>query len=322
MRYSRLWTGLISVIIIAFAIIGYYGWRIYQVAPPIPQQVVTQDGKVLFTKEDILDGQNVWQSIGGQEVGSVWGHGAYIAPDWSADWLHRELTWILDAWSNEKYSKNYEDLDAEEQAVLKARLKKEIRTNTYDPSSGNLTVSAIRAQAIENVSKHYVSLFGNDPALADLREAYAIKENTIKDPERLEKITKFFFWASWSCATNRPDDVITYTSNWPGEPLIDNVPTAPLIIWSVLSFVLLLAGIGALTWYYITRQGNNAENDHWPEKDPLLAITPSPSMAATLKYFWVVVALIVVQIIVGVVTAHYSVEGSSFYGIPIDQILP
>lgn len=322
MRYSRLWTGLISVIIIAFAIIGYYGWRIYQVAPPIPQQVVTQDGKVLFTKEDILEGQNVWQSIGGQEVGSVWGHGAYIAPDWSADWLHRELTWILDSWSNEEYSKNYEELDAEEQAVLKARLKKEIRTNTYDPSSGNLTVSAIRAQAIENVSKHYVSLFGNDPALADLREAYAIKENTIKDPIRLEKITKFFFWASWSCATNRPDDVITYTSNWPGEPLIDNVPTAPLIIWSVLSFVLLLAGIGALTWYYITRQGDNAENDHWPEKDPLLAITPSPSMAATLKYFWVVIALIVVQILIGVVTAHYSVEGSAFYGIPIDQFLP
>ena len=90
MNYRRLWISLSLVIIISFAILGYYGGRIYQVMPPIPERVVTEDGTEFFTGQDIKNGQNVWQSIGGQEVGSIWGHGAYVAPDWNADWLHRE----------------------------------------------------------------------------------------------------------------------------------------------------------------------------------------------------------------------------------------
>ena len=323
MRYSKIWLALASVIVISFAILGYYGWKIYQVAPPLPTQVVTQEGEVLFTKDDISEGQNVWQSIGGQEVGSIWGHGAYIAPDWSADWLHRELVWILDSWSQESFNKKYDDLNEENKAALKARLKEEIRTNTYDLETGDLVISPVRAEAIENVSSYYVSLFGNDPNFKELRDAYAIRENTIKDQNKINQLTKFFFWTSWACATNRPGENITYTSNWPGEDLIGNVPTAPLIIWSVISFVLLLAGIGFLTWYYITRKNKNESGDsHFPDKDPLLALSPSPSMKATLKYFWVVIALIVVQIGLGAVTAHYTVEGSGFYGFPLDIFLP
>jgi nitric oxide reductase subunit B len=45
---------------------------------------------VIYSKQDIEDGQNIWQTIGGMQQGSIWGHGSYLAPDWSADWLHRE----------------------------------------------------------------------------------------------------------------------------------------------------------------------------------------------------------------------------------------
>ncbi len=89
MRYTRLWMSLAIVLIVSFAILGYYGGRLYHTMPPIPDQVVVSDGTVLFTKKDIQDGQNVWQSIGGHELGSIWGHGAYVAPDWNADWLHQ-----------------------------------------------------------------------------------------------------------------------------------------------------------------------------------------------------------------------------------------
>ena len=94
MNYKTLWIALSIVVIGSLAVLGYYGWEIYQKAPPIPTQVVTHDGKILFTGQQIKDGQNVWQSIGGQEVDSGWGHGAYVAPDWSADWLHREIVWM------------------------------------------------------------------------------------------------------------------------------------------------------------------------------------------------------------------------------------
>ncbi len=95
MNYKKLWIGLGLVIVLSFVVLGYFGTEIYRKAPPIPEKVVTSNGEVVFTKDDIQNGQNVWQSMGGQEMGTVWGHGAYIAPDWTADWIHREAIWIL-----------------------------------------------------------------------------------------------------------------------------------------------------------------------------------------------------------------------------------
>ena len=85
MQYRKLWIGLAAVMAASFAVLIYFGVEIYRKAPPIPERVVTEDGMLVFTAQDIKDGQNVWQSMGGQEVGSVWGHGAYVAPDWTAD---------------------------------------------------------------------------------------------------------------------------------------------------------------------------------------------------------------------------------------------
>ena len=151
MRYMRLWLGLGLVIVGSFAVLGYFGGEVYRQAPPVPEQVVTADGRVIYTEQDIKEGQNVWQSMGGQEVGTVWGHGAYVAPDWSADYLHREATWLLDHWAEAEHGKQYQDLDVEARAALKARLKEELRRNSYDPATGDLTVSPLRAAAMAAV---------------------------------------------------------------------------------------------------------------------------------------------------------------------------
>jgi nitric oxide reductase subunit B len=324
MNYKRLWLALAAVIAGSFGVLGYFGHEIYQQAPPIPDSVVTADGRVLFTGQAIKDGQNVWQSIGGQEVGTVWGHGAYVAPDWSADRLHREAMWMLDHWAAAERGKSFDALDAESQASLKARLAKEFRANTYDAATGKLTVSPLRAEAMAAVDAHYAALFGHDPALAKLRDAYAIPADTIKDPERQKALNAFFFWAAWACMTDRPGSDVTYTQNWPSEPLIENHPTGAAVVWSVVSFVLLLAGVGALAWYFavINRKESNGDTAAFPERDPLRALVATASMKATLKYFWIVAALVVAQIGLGAVTAHYGVEGNGFYGIPLSQWLP
>ncbi len=148
MDHKKLWGSLAVVVVLAFAVLGYFGREIYRQAPPIPQRVVTTTGTVLFTGDDISNGQNVWQSLGEQEVDSIWGHGAYVAPDWSADWLHREATWLLDHWAQEKYNKLYAELDEETQASLRVKLKRELRTNTYDVASEDLLISPARADAI------------------------------------------------------------------------------------------------------------------------------------------------------------------------------
>jgi len=321
--YRKLWLSLIGVVSLSFLVLGYFGSEIYRQAPPIPKRVVTNDGRVLFTGQDIKDGQNVWQSMGGQEVGSIWGHGSYVAPDWPADWLHREASWLLDRWAEQSGFQSYAEANAEARAMLRERLKHEIRRNTYDPVTGDLVVSPLRAAAMKAVGAHYAGLFGNDPTLQKLRSAYAIPANTIKTPERQELMNAFFFWAAWACGTDRPGSTVTYTQNWPPDTLIGNRPTGSIVVWSIASFITLLAGVGGMVWYFAAQRHKNAgESGGFPGKDPLLALRAMPSMRATLKYFWVVAALIVVQVGLGAVTAHYGVEGDGFYGIPLSKWLP
>ena len=75
---QRLWIILGSGMIVMFGILLFMGREIYQQAPPIPEFVSTASGETLFTRHDIETGQNVWQSIGGMEQGSIWGHGSYL----------------------------------------------------------------------------------------------------------------------------------------------------------------------------------------------------------------------------------------------------
>ena len=320
MKTKNLWLSFIAVMVISFAVLLYFGREIYKQAPPIPVKVITPDGKVLFTGQNIKDGQNVWQSLGGQEIGTVWGHGAYQAPDWSADWLHKEAVYILDRLAIQQDGKPYKELSEERQAFLKILLQKELRKNTYDPATGILTVSELRAEAIASNSKFYGGLFTNDPALSDLRDSYSIPENSIKDPARVPLLNNFFFWISWACVTERPGQTITYTNNWPAEELVDNKPSASLLLWTGFSVIVLIAGIGLMVWYYARRRDEEAAPI--PLKFPLLKETQTPSQRATVKYFWIVSALLLVQVIMGVITAHYGVEGQNFYGIPLAKFLP
>ena len=320
MTTNRLWLLLALVMAASFAVLGLQGREIHRMAPPIPTQVVAASGDVLFTREDIQTGQLAWQSMGGQQVGSIWGHGGYVAPDWSADQLHRESVALLDIWAGRDFGMKYSALDGERQAGLKARLKAEMRTNTHDPATGVITVSDDRAAAIREVQAHYTALLSDDPALESLREDYAIANNPVPDAGRRNQISAFYWWTSWGAGTNRPDSDITYTSNWPHEPLIDNVPTSANIVWSVASVLLLIFGVAALVfWHASTRKEEHVEV---PTSDPLGAMKPTPSMKATGKYFLTVIALFLVQVGLGAVTAHYAVEGHDFYGIPISEWIP
>src|SRR5438093_9769067 len=147
MSYRKLWIALGLVLTISFAVLGGVGIKVLKSAPPIPSQVVTSDGRVLFSGDAIQDGQNVWQSIGGQEVGTVWGHGSYVAPDWSADWLHRECVFILDKWARDTGAANYAALAPEPQAALRERLQLMMRHNTYDAATKTITLDPVRAEA-------------------------------------------------------------------------------------------------------------------------------------------------------------------------------
>ena len=311
----KLWWAFILVNVVSFSILGLVGREIYRQAPPIPAEVITHDGTVVLPKGSIASGQNVWQAMGGMEVGSIWGHGSYVAPDWTADWLHRELVFVLDALAQAESKVPYEKLDLDHQALLRSRVERMFREHAYDPGSGRLTINPLRAKAFESNLAYYSDVFING------RPEYAIPRGALTDPGKLRELSAFFFWTAWAAAAQRPGTVHSYTNNWPHEPLIGNRPTGAAVVWTGVSFILLLAGIAAMVTFYAGK-GYGATKSAAPASDPMMSLQPTASQKAVIPYFWVAAGLILAQIGVGIVTAHYGVEGQSFYGIPLSRWLP
>ncbi|MGB1268496.1 MAG: nitric-oxide reductase large subunit [Flavobacteriaceae bacterium] len=313
---KKTWIAFISVVTLSFIALIWIGTEVYQTQPPIPDKVIVKDsGALVYTKEDIQIGQNVWESIGGMEVGSIWGHGSYVAPDWTADWIHREAVYLLDHWSKSDFKTSYENLDVENKAAIKARLINDVKTNTFNKSNNTITVSKERLAAINANIKHYTSIFSEG------KEEYAIPSGALTNATKLKQLNAFLFWTSWAASTNRPNKEYTYTSNWPHEPLIDNEITKDSIVWSGLSIVLLLLFIGILTYYYL-RNHEKGEIITKPNNDPLTNMKLYRSQKAVLKYFVVISLLIALQVVLGIVTVHYTVEGQSFFGFDLANYLP
>ena len=322
----RLWAVFGASMLVMFGTLLYYGGQIYQAAPPIPARVVTADGQTVYTQAQIERGQNLWQAMGGMQQGSIWGHGSYVAPDWSADWLHREALALLDLIAAADGGR-YAALAPPEQARLQALLRQEMRTNTFDAGTREITLSGRRAAAVATVAAHFRDLFGAvTPAARQLRIDYAFPVHATLSGEEADAVSAFFFWTAWAATTDRPGTDITYTSNWPHEPLVGNTPTGALFLWTFMSIFVLLGGIGALVWYYarefdIWRQDGEPEGG-FARQDFMEATTITPSMRATALFFLVVTALFVVQVGLGVVTAHYAVEGQGLYGLPLSEYFP
>ena len=325
---KRLWTMFAVLLVVMFGILLLIGGRSFQQAPPLPEQVVMVDGEtssVVFTSSDVHDGRDVWRRLGGMELGSVWGHGGYLAPDWTADVLHREALAMLEA------DGDLAAVSVPERAARIAALAARIRVNTYDPKTNRIVISRDRARAIETVIAHYTALFGGSgdgPDAEAMREAFAIPNQPLgpEPDEEIRKLAAWWWWTSWAAATLRPDDTVTYTNNWPHEPLVGNRPTSSTFIWTFVSVVLLIAATGALCWFFLR------ERDEWqkdiqplegyPSTNPMAAVQPTASMRGVVKYIWIVAVLLAVQIALGAVTAHYAIEGHDFYGIPLSEVAP
>ena len=203
---KKLWLAFTLVLVVSFAVLGWVGTRIHDEAPPIVDQVVTTEGAVVIGAGEVLNGQNVWQSLGGMEVGSVWGHGSYVAPDWTADYLHREARSVLDQYAQQDGGTRYDALPQEAQAALRERLRLAIRTSGYDAATRTLTLPPQRAQAFRELEAYYAQLFREG------RREFAIPAGAQSDPQKLHLLTSFYFWTAWAAGTDRTPG-ISYTNN-------------------------------------------------------------------------------------------------------------
>ena len=88
--------------IIGFAILGFVTSLAYENAPPIPDKVIDSNNNVIFTKENIQQGQSAFLRYNLMEHGTLWGHGAYLGPDYTAEYLHQEALIIMDYLARKK----------------------------------------------------------------------------------------------------------------------------------------------------------------------------------------------------------------------------
>lgn len=321
MQNSRTRAILLFLLALTFGVLIFGGYIINREKPPIPVNFVSESGKVVFTGSDVMFGQNFYFSRGGQHMGTIWGHGSYLAPDWSADYLHRLGLYLAARHHGLKADKaqfftqeEFDGLPATERARLTALVTEDIKTNRYDAATGILTLTDWQAEAFHALNAYYSHLFisGN--------ESMGLQSDIVTSPEEGFGMTSFFAWLAWAAGTLRPDADYTYTSNWPFDPLVGNVPIPGTIIWSIISVILLILGIAAALFFYLRFI---REDDYRPQlvtdfPEP----QPTPSQKVTLAYFLVAVLLFILQIGLGAVTAHYTVEGTYFFGIPIGHILP
>lgn len=305
---------------LTFGILLFGGYLIHKEKPPIPNVIKSPQGEVIFTHDDIINGQNFYYSRGGQHIGTIWGHGSYLAPDWSADFLHREGLYLAAknlGLTKEQAAaftqKDFDNLDEIRQAEIKIRVKHEIKQNRYNSATGELVFTEAQAEAFKMLNTYYFDLFKKG------REDMGLQSNIVRTPQEGFLVTSFFAWLSWAAGTNRIGSDVTYTSNWPYDRLVGNEPLPSSLIWSIVSVILLIFAIAAVLFFYRRYIG---DDDYAITTTAFSDPTPSSSQKATLPYFIAAMALFILQISMGSITGHYVVEGTSFFGIPLGEYFP
>jgi nitric oxide reductase subunit B len=305
---STTWVQVVALVVLfGFAVLGLLAYRTYTAEPPIPARVVASGGRTVFIASDVTAGQQVFLRNGLMEYGSIFGHGAYLGPDFTADYLHRAALIV-----NREYGGA--DSDSARQKVID-----DFKGNRYDAASDTLTYTDAQATAYRELVGYYRDYFGANDTSKGLRP------RAITDETQIRQLTAYFSWSAWAASTLRPGKDYSYTNNWPPEPLVDNFPTANAVVWSVLSLIALLAGVGALMAAF----GRWGDRLGWKGRQadtvsfrPPGEVALTPAQRSTAFFFLVVGLLFLIQTLVGAASEHYRADLTSFFGFDLARWLP
>jgi len=308
LNLSKGWIqGIALVMVFGFLVMGMLAARTYTDSMPLPDRVVGADGQTVYTADEVTAGQQVFLRRGLQQYGSIVGHGGYLGPDYTAEYLRL---------SAEDIKQSLTDAGTQDPSQATSDM---LRENRYDEDSGELVFTAEQVAAFDAIQQHYADYFGEDST------KYGLIPKVITDPEDIHQLTAFFSWTAWAAAAERPGHDYSYTNNWPAEPRVDNGPTADIVVWSGLSLVALLGGLGGLFALY----GRWSRQIGWhATEQPALAfrqpgeVEITPAQKVTAYFFFVVAVLFLAQSLLGGAIEHYRADLASFFGIDLARVLP
>ncbi len=309
------WAAIISFVI-AMAVLLGGGYYAMDRVPPYPGKVVGPGGKQIFTKSDILKGQDVFQKYGLMDHGSVWGHGSQRGMEFSAQSLHLISLAARGYLSEKEFGKAYDALDEVQKAVVTIKVTKEIKENRYDASTDTLQLTEAQMAGLKSVEQFWERTFKEG------EKGHGFLPNTVKTPEERLEIARFFFWTAWVASTNRPGSDVTYTNNWPADRTVGNVPTTETYIWTIGGVLALFIVLGLFIFFvhYYGIWYGPAKGVPLAEKLVDMPLTPSQFKAA--KFFLVVILLFLLQTSFGGLLAHYTIHPAQFYVPLVADLIP
>ncbi|MGZ8952653.1 MAG: nitric-oxide reductase large subunit [Methylobacter sp.] len=307
---------VLIVMVLGFAGLIVITSLAYRNAPPIPAQVLDARGVRLFTGDDICDGQAIFLKYGLMNNGSIWGHGAYLGPDYSAEALHRIGEDTATVIAQQQYQQLLPGLTPGQLAAVYAQTAVELKTNRYDAASSTLHLTMPETAAYLRQIAYWTDYFLNPARNGGL------KRGLISDPTELRQFTAFVTWTAWASVANRPGENYSYTNNFPYDPSVGNTPIPGALVWSALSLIVLLAGIAIVLLMFgkFDYLGWISTGQH--VHPHLLLGQTSPGQLALVKFFVVMALLFLAQALVGGAVAHYRADPGSFYGFQLERIFP
>jgi nitric oxide reductase subunit B len=294
------------------------GVHTYTEAPPIPTYRATNN-QVIFSKEEVLEGQAVFQKYALMEYGSMFGDGANRGPDFTAEALHSISTYM-----NAFYQSHVNTAVTDEltKKGIEQQVKDEIKANRYNTNINSVTLSEAQSFAATELIKYYQSKFTNPSFPGAFKPAgYITNANEIKS------LAAFFFWGAWVCGVDRPGEEYSYTHNWPYDPVAGNTPSSATILWSIIGSMSLIFGLGIVLYYHgrLDKLDNNiytANAQPFMNREAIQKFQPDAVQKATYKFFHVAIWLFAVQVLAGILTVHDFVGFVNYFGYNISEILP
>lgn len=150
---------VIVILVFGFSVLIWQAVMSYRDAPPIPDTVVGLSGETILTGDDIRAGQEVFLKYGLMENGSIWGHGAYLGPDFSAEYLHTLAVDAGESLAAARYARSPNALTAAEQSALRDEVRRLLKQNRFDPRTGTLTFTAAEAASYQRQIAKWTNYF-------------------------------------------------------------------------------------------------------------------------------------------------------------------
>ena len=310
--------GIVVILLLEFTVLLWITTGNYyrKVQPPVPEKVIDTSGSIIFTGSDIKTGQQIFLKKGLMNNGTVWGHGAYLGPDFSAQYLHNLALDVSNYIALQKYNIGFSQLAYEQKESLVPLTRDFLAENRYQYDGNNLLFTEPEIKSYTDQISYWKDYLQKSPANRGLSKTLII------DQEELKQLTSFFAWAAWAITAKVPGKNYSYTNNFPYEPLIGNGPSGSAVLWSALSLINLLAGIALILFFF-----GRFHYLGWKEKTgftppQMIPEKPGAIEQASLKFFIVAIVILLVQTLAGGAMAHYFADNKGFFGFDLSSILP